>query len=75
MTLSETAIRESTSDTGALENLRRFAAKIKVLLALVRDLFYADDCDLVAHTESDMQCFMDRLSEACRAFGLTISLR
>ena len=35
---------------------------------------YANDCDLVAHTESDMQCFMDKLSEACRALSLTISL-
>ena len=61
-------------NSGKLFNIRRFAAKTKVLLALVRDLLYADDCYLVAHTESDMQCFMDRLSEACRAFGLTVSL-
>ena len=62
--------------SGKLFNIRRFAAKTKVVfaLAIVRNLLYADDCDLVAHTESDMQCFMDRISEACRAFGLTISL-
>ena len=60
--------------SGKLFNIHRFAAQTKVLLALARDLLYADDCDLVAHTESDMQCFMDRLSEACRAFGLAISL-
>ena len=60
--------------SGKRFNIRRFAVKTKVLLALVRNLLYADDCDLVAHTESDMQCFMDRLSEACKAFGLTISL-
>ena len=64
----------SYRSSGKLFNIRRFAAKTKVLMALVRDLLYADDCDLVAHTESDMQCFMDRLLEACRAFGLTISL-
>ena len=61
-------------NSGKLFNIHRFAAKTKVLLGLVRDLLYADGCDLVAHTESDMQCFMDRLSEACKAFGLTISL-
>ena len=60
--------------SGKLFNIRLFAAQTKVPLALVRDLLYADDCDLVTHTESDMQCFIDRLSEVCRAFGLTISL-
>ena len=57
-------------------NIRSFTAQTKVLLALVCDLLYADDCDLVANTESDMSSFMDRLhvSEACRAFGLTVSL-
>ena len=60
--------------SGKLFNIRRFATKTKVLLVLVRDLLYADDCDLVTHTGSDMQCIMDRLSEAYRAFGLTISL-
>ena len=61
-------------NSGKLFNIHRFAAQTKVLLALVRDLLCADDCDPVAHTESDMQCFLDGLSEACRAFGLTISL-
>ena len=77
MVLSETdnqRIYIRYRSSGKLFNIRRFAAQTKVLLALVRDLLYADDCNLATHTESDMQCFMDRLSKACREFGITISL-
>ena len=35
---------------------------------LIRDLLYADDCDLVAHTEATFEL-------ACTGLGLTISLR
>ena len=56
-----TYIRYKSS--GKLFNIRRFAAKTKVLLALVCDLLYADDCGQP-----------NRLSEACREFGITISL-
>ena len=60
--------------TGKLFNLRRFNAKSKVLLTLIRDLLYADDCDLVTHTERDLQYVMDCLSTSCKSFGLTISI-
>ena len=42
---------------------------------LIRDLLYADDCDLVAHTEDDMQQLLNAFELACTALGLTISLR
>ena len=35
---------------------------------------YADDADLVTHSVADMQLVMDRLSDACTRFGLTISI-
>ena len=66
-------IRFRTS--GKVFNLRRFNAKSKVFQALVRDLLYADDADLIAHTEEDMQNIMDIFSRACTAFGLTISIK
>ena len=65
-------IRFRTS--GQVFNLRRLKAKTKVSQMLVRELLYADDADLVAHTAEEMQEIMDRLADACTKFGLTISL-
>ena len=61
--------------TGKLFNLRRLTAKTKVFVQVIRDLLYADDCDLVTHTEADMQILMTAFSESCNAFGLEISLK
>ena len=60
--------------SGKLFNLRRFNAPTKVMISLIWDLLYADDCDFVTHTEKDMQHLMDCLSRSCSAFGLTISI-
>ena len=60
---------------GKLLNLRRLQAKTKVLEELVRELLFADDCGLVAHSQEDMQLLMDRLAAACSRYGLTISLK
>ena len=61
--------------TGKLFNLRRFASKGKVFASLIRDLLYADDCDLVTHEEPVMQTLMDSFSLTCTLFGLTISIK
>lgn len=60
--------------TGKLFRLTRFKATTLTTLQLIRDLLYADDCDLVAHSKEDLQYFMDCLSRSCKAFGLTISI-
>lgn len=46
-----------------------------MFIALMRDLLYADDCDLIAHSAADMHHPMDCFSAACTEFGLTLSLR
>ena len=66
-------IRYRTS--GKLFNIRRLSANTKVSMNLIRDLLYADDCDLVAHKEADMQQLLNALELACTALGLTINLK
>ena len=41
--------------TRKLFNIQRFLADTKVAVALKRELLYADDCELVVHTEEDLQ--------------------
>ena len=40
----------------------------------VRDLLFADDAAITTHTQDNLQQLLDCFSEACRHFGLTISL-
>eukprot|EP00795_Rhopilema_esculentum_P017617 gene17618-9257_t len=40
-----------------------------------RDLLFADDAAIVAHSEAGLQKLMDRLFHACKAFGPTISIK
>ncbi len=60
---------------GGLFNLRRLKARTKVMEMLIRDLLFADDCALVAHTLEDIQSMMDCFAAAARRFGLTISIK
>lgn len=64
----------SRSD-GGLFNLARLRAKTKVRRVLIRELLFADDACLVAHTEAALQRLIDRFAAACAEFGLTISLK
>ena len=60
---------------GSVFNLRRLQARTKVFTALLRELLYADDCVLLAHTQEAAQQLFDSFSNAARRFGLTVSLR
>ena len=60
---------------GGIFNLRRLQAKTKTSSMLLRDLLYADDCALIAHTQSDAQDMVDDFARACSSYGLTISIR
>ena len=61
--------------TGKLFNLHRLTAKTKVFFQIIRDLLYADDCDLVTHTEADMQNLLNVFAATCKSFGLEINLK
>ena len=60
---------------GSVFNLRRLQAKTKVSTENINDFLFADDCALNAATEADMQRSVDKFSEACNNFGLTISTK
>ena len=64
-----------TRSDGSLFNLSRLKAKTKIRRTLIRDLLFADDAALAAHSQEELQRLMDWFSEACSAFGLTISIK
>ena len=49
-------------------------AKTRMHEKYVHDLVFADDVAITTHTQEDLQRLLDCFSEACRHFGLTISL-
>ena len=64
-----------TCSDDSLFNLARLRAKTKVRKDLIRDMLFADDTAVVAHTQEELQSFTDCFSQACKDFGLTISLK
>ncbi|XP_062841273.1 uncharacterized protein LOC134300780 [Trichomycterus rosablanca] len=59
---------------GSLFDLRRLSAKTKTVEKLILEALFADDCALMAHTESALQLIVNKFAEASHLFGLTISL-
>ena len=64
-----------TRSDGKLFNLARLKAKTKVRDILIRELLFADDAAVTAHTLEDLQHLIYCFAEACTLFGLTISLK
>ena len=64
----------SRSDS-RLFNLAQLKAKTKVHETTIRDMLFADDAAVTSHTEKELQCLVDRFYQACKDFGLTISLK
>ena len=63
------------TDCSIFNNTVKLKARTKVMVDIIRDLLFADDCALNAYSESEMQRSMDLFSAACRDFGLTISTK
>lgn len=60
---------------GNLFNLRRLQAHTKTSEQPVRELLFADDAALVAHTETALQHATSCFAEAAQLFGLEVSLK
>jgi len=68
-------LRKPTRADGRVFNLRQLQVRTKTIPAVVRDLLYADDCALLAHTLHDAQQLFDRFRTTAARFGLTVSLK
>ena len=64
-----------TRSDDRLFNLARLRAKTKVRKDLIRDMLFADDAAVATHTQEELQSLVDCFSQACKDFGLTISLK
>ena len=63
-----------TRSDGRLFNPARLRAKTKARKVMLRDLLFADDAAIVAHSEGKLQTIFDRSSNTCADMGLSISL-
>ena len=64
-----------TRTDGKLFNLSRLKAKTKIQWRLIREMLFADDAAIVAHSQAELQTLMDKFAAVCTAFGLTISIK
>ena len=70
------AFRDIQSRESAdLFNVAHFNAKTKTTRILMRELLFADDSALVAHSAEEMQNIVDAFSNASKKFGLKINIK
>ena len=60
---------------GSLFNLRRLKSATKTSQLLVRELLFADDAALVAHTEVALQRLVTCFADSAKIFGLEVSIK
>ena len=73
-TASEAVCLRTRSDD-RLFNLGRLRAKAKVCETHIIDMLFTEDAAATTHTQQELQALMDHFSQACKNFGLTISLK
>jgi hypothetical protein len=71
----EDGIYIQSRQSAELFNIAQFRAKTKSAQILVRELLFADDSALVAHSAEVIQKTVDAFSEASKKFGLKINIR
>ena len=71
----DTGVEFQFRTSGGLFNHQRYRAKTLLLTSIIRDLLFADDAALVATSLEEAQELVNCFSVACKAFGLTISIR
>ena len=64
-----------TRSDDRLVNLARLRAKTKVRKDIISDMLFADDAAVATHTQEELQSLTDFFSQACKDFGVTISLK
>ena len=60
---------------GSLFNLRRLQAHTMTMEQLIREMLFADDAALAAHSETAIQRITSCFAEAAQLFGLEVSLK
>ena len=74
-----TQLKESTfipdQMAGSSTSLVSEPRQRNVRKVLIRDMLFADDAAVATHAQEELQSLMDCFSQACKDFGLTISLK
>ncbi|XP_038073012.1 uncharacterized protein LOC119741333 [Patiria miniata] len=63
-----------TRSSGNFFDLSRLRARTKIRHVLIRELLYADDAAIVAHSADELQHLCNSFASACSEFGMIISL-
>ena len=45
-----------------------------MFVAVIKDLLYADNCDLISHSERGLQILVDCFVAACDVFGFSVNI-
>ena len=69
------SLRYFQDEAATQEEAVRIIVTYAACEVLIRDMLFADDAAVVAHTQEGLQSLMDCFSQACKDFGLTISLK